>query len=47
MPAGCPMLKLVKEIESVLTVSLEAYLFTYLFLSITSLIYEERDQLFM
>ena len=36
--AGSPMLKLVKEIESEI---LQMYIFTYPFLSVTSLIYEE------
>ena len=41
VPAGSPMLKLVKEIGSVLTVSSAGVYFHILFLSVTSLIYEE------
>ena len=41
VPAGSLMLKLVKEIESILTINLADVYFTYLFLSITFLIYEE------
>ena len=41
VPAGSSMLKLVKEVESVLLVNSPAYIFTYLFLSVASLIYEE------
>ena len=42
MLVGSPMLKLVKETGNVFLQSvLQAYLFTYLFLSVTSLIYEE------
>ena len=41
VPAGSLMLKLVKEVESVLSVKSLAYIFTYIFLSVASLIYEE------
>ena len=46
---GSPMLKLVRKIESVKMSILQAYIFfSYLFVSITSLIYEEGDDpLFM
>ena len=39
--AGSPMLKLVKEVESILLVNSPAYIFTYIFLSVASLIYEK------
>ena len=39
--AGTPMLKLGREIESVKMLVLQTYIFTYLSLSITSLICEE------
>ena len=38
---GSPMLKLVRDIESVKMSVLQTYIFTYLFVSIASLIYEE------
>ena len=38
---GSPMLKLVKEIRSVLPVNSQVYIFTHLSLSVTSLFYEE------
>ena len=41
VPTDSPMLKLVREIKSVKMSILQAYIFTYLFVSITSLIYEK------
>ena len=41
VPTGSPMLKLVKEVESVLPINSQTYIFTYPFLNVASLIYEE------
>ena len=42
VPTDSPMLKLVKEVESVLPVNSPAYIFTYVpFINVASLIYEE------
>ena len=41
VPVGSPMLKLVKEIQSILTVGFASICFHIFFLSVTSLIYEK------